>query len=1483
MRTRSLVASAGVLWAFTVAAVHAAAPPTAIQLSPGTLLETSPAETIVGVLSAVDPDSPGWHFYQLVAGEGSDDNLDFYLYGNEVILRGPVTFDYEVEPNEGWQIRVRATDATGLAFEQSIHIPLANDPNEDVDRDGLTEWLELEYGTSDLLYDSDGDGVGDAAEIAAGTDPLHPDQWPQTSVLGWGRSLNGEQAVPASGEFCMLSTGHTHSLALGTDGEVRAWGGIDWFGQTDVPADLDKVIAVAAGGDSWLDDSAFSLALRHNGTVVAWGYDDEGQLQVPNGLNHVAAIAAGAAHGLALRDNGTVVAWGYNPYGEVEPPADLQDVVAISAGGFQSLALRGDGTVFAWGSTFNGTRWVDATVPAGLCDIIAIAAGRFHCLALKSDGSVVAWGLNSNGQTSVPAGLQEVTAVAAGGFHSLALRNEGEVKGKVVAWGFNSHGQTTVPNAALSGVRIISAGILHSMAVRDGAGYPQISSSPRILSTPGAAISHQVLVSDAGDSELEFSAIGLPQELSLDSGTGLLTGTVDTALRRSVLIQVKTDRGMISQSAWIGVAQGQPASSISLSPASVTENSPAGTVIGTLSAVDPDAGDSHSFEWVDGAGSEDNWRFRIEGDQLLPGPDLDRDYETNAAPFSIRVRARDGSLTPLEQSLTIQFQDDITEDADGDGLTEAEETLLATSDLVYDSDGDGFGDGFEVRRGSLPKNETNVPNGRMVMAWGSGAGAPMVLPVGLQNAVDLSVGGSHSLALTGSGGIIGWGNNDEGQATPPPGLSDAVAVSAGKHHSMALRRNGTLSAWGSNLENQCDVPADLSGVVAVAAGAYHSLALKNDGSVIAWGYDAYGQATVPAGLAGVVAIAAGGFHSLALKSDGTVVAWGSDWHDINVVPVDLDGVVAIAAGGYHSLALRHDGRVVAWGDADHGQTIIPQVVPGVTAIAAGWRHSVALGANGYLTTWGDGADGQTKIPQEAVQIRKISAGEIYNLAIRQSTGFPGFSDISTIRSWPGEAVNKVIAVQNATASAFTAMGLPQGLALTSPAGTISGAVVTGQRRAVRISADTDQGMLSRVFWFNTADGVPPTQITLSGNTIMENAAAGSVVGTLGAVDPNAGDSHVFRLEAGAASADDFRFVIVGDKLKTRAVLNADFDDGDPRLFIRVTAVDAGGNSFVQDFQLLLLDDRTEDADHDGMSEAMEEDVFGTSDLYFDNPNTADADKDGVSGVIEYAFNMNPKVAGPPLRLVAGAQSEVGLPVIDLVAAGPEHQRLRIEYIRRVGSGMRYTAAFASSLDAGNWESAEDRVIISPAGTGWERCVVEDTLTTANAPRRFARVAVVYADESGALDQDVDGITRAMEESVFGTSDLVFDDFRTADLDGDGTPGMIEYAFNLDPKNPGPPLSLVFGQGDTAGLPAMQVARDGLGNPKLRIEYLRRTDGLLTYTPQFASGLSAEDWISVEESQIGKSLIGGGWERCVVEDPMPNPAGGRRFGRVAVSW
>src|SRR5260370_23717590 len=86
------------------------------------------------------------------------------------------------------------------------------------------------------------------------------------------------------------------------------------------------------------------MALRSDGTAVAWGYNGEGELGdgtttnritpvAVSGLTGVTQIAAGGSHSMALRSDGTAVAWGYNREGELGDGTTTNPITPVAGGG----------------------------------------------------------------------------------------------------------------------------------------------------------------------------------------------------------------------------------------------------------------------------------------------------------------------------------------------------------------------------------------------------------------------------------------------------------------------------------------------------------------------------------------------------------------------------------------------------------------------------------------------------------------------------------------------------------------------------------------------------------------------------------------------------------------------------------------------------------------------------------------------------------------------------------------------------------------------------------------------------------------------------------------------------------------------------------------------------------------------------------------------------------------------------------------------
>ena len=332
--------------------------------------------------------------------------------------------------------------------------------------------------------------------------------------------------LPEDFTYVQVSGGTNHSLALGSDGNVYAWGN-NYYGQL---------------GDGTRDDKHAPVRVK---TPDRKTYPD-----LPADFTYL-QVSAGGQYSLALGSDGNAYAWGYNYYGLLgdgtstdrhapvrvrtpdrktypDLPADFT-YLQVSAGASYSLAVGSDGNAYAWGYNGNGQlgngtssdRYTPVrvktpdrkTYPDLPVDFtyLQVSAGIDHSLALGSDGNAYAWGCNYYGNlgnnsasgysdanpvpmrvrdpanpTDKSKGLQ-ATQVSAGYHLSLAVGSDGNA----YAWGYNGNGQlgnnTTYRYSVPARVRDpanptdkskglqatqVSAGYNHSLAVgSDGNAY----------------------------------------------------------------------------------------------------------------------------------------------------------------------------------------------------------------------------------------------------------------------------------------------------------------------------------------------------------------------------------------------------------------------------------------------------------------------------------------------------------------------------------------------------------------------------------------------------------------------------------------------------------------------------------------------------------------------------------------------------------------------------------------------------------------------------------------------------------------------------------------------------------------------------------------------------------------------------------------------------------------------------------------------------
>lgn len=112
--------------------------------------------------------------------------------------------------------------------------------------------------------------------------------------------------------------------------------------------------------------------------------------------------------------------------------------------------------------------------------------------------------------------------------------------------------------------------------------------------------------------------------------------------------------------------------------------------------------------------------------------------------------------------------------------------------------------------------------------------------------------------------------------------------------------------------------------------------------------------------------------------------------------------------------------------------------------------------------------------------------------------------------------------------------------------------------------------------------------------------------------------------------------------------------------------------------------------------------------------------DGVANLLKYAFNLNGGASDR--RSLPEGGGTAGLPVFRLEGSGAQAV-FRVEYLRRKGSGITYTAMISSTLGAGSFVPMTGTTTVTDLDGQWERVQLDQPRNPATHPRGFGRVIV----------------------------------------------------------------------------------------------------------------------------------------------------------------
>ena len=836
--------------------------------------------------------------------------------------------------------------------------------------------------------------------------------------FAWGQSIYQTTPPPSDVDLVAVAAHTRLWLGLTRAGHVVAWQNpFNDYGEQDVPADLDNVVAITAGGTR-------AMAVRADGTLRGWGRNDYGQLD-DHGVTDAAQVAMTSYATVVLHHNGSLSAWGYSTDKVLTQLPTASDFIAISGYSSFMLGLHSDGTVSAWGDDYYG--WGVLAVPSGLTDVTAISAGYYTCLARKSNGTVVKWGLDPDDilmpDLSDPATAHAV-AISMGEDHGVVLKDDGTLV---------EFGRFWTRPAGLNGQRIsaVAAGFSVTVAAADPTlpTYDGTGHGVTDIITEPAGLDVQVTYDD-------FTAPALPLHAGSYGYTATVTTPGSTAAPLTGTLRVN-QRPIEIDGDYIYLHVDDPL------PAPLTFNA-------DYSDLPLVAGDTYASAFT-GELTIDPDNNALGYYEIARGTLASSDYHIDNFSSGALIRMADNTPPNVGQygpQLLVRGEDDSTylhvyysdddEDYFGQVITAAWSVqsgpdggvvTFADPSYAYTS-ATASVDGEYVLRLTIDDGFVSVFADLSVT---------VVTPVELLFTDDMVIydGSPHALTVTTNptgytvlptfNGTTAAGVINAGTYSVFGSLSEPYTVTRGSSGTLTINKATTTLSFAADpvslpfsgqpqvVTASADAIPPITGTVTVTydgdstapsvVGTYVLEATLSDAN-----YDAapvsgnleitpttaatvrlvprmvsqtsQSQPTVPPEAADLVQVIPTVDNFMALTHDGHVVTWGSNAPATVPAALDGGGVVAIANGLDYDLAVQSDGTLIAWGENPNNVLDVPTgTYTQVAALRSFDAEALALGTDGNVVAWG-GSD--ITLPVEIASgghVVAITAGSFHALAL----------------------------------------------------------------------------------------------------------------------------------------------------------------------------------------------------------------------------------------------------------------------------------------------------------------------------------------------------------------------------------------------------------------------------------------------------------------------------------------------------------------------
>jgi alpha-tubulin suppressor-like RCC1 family protein len=222
--------------------------------------------------------------------------------------------------------------------------------------------------------------------------------------------------------WCMVSVSvGSHHSAIKTDGTLWSWG-CNFLGQlgTNNITSYSTPTQEHCGGTNWCmvsSGGSHTSAIKTDGTLWSWGVNNNGRLGTNNttsystptqehcGGTNWCMVSSDLVHTSAIKTDGTLWGWGGNGFGrlgtnnQTNQSSPTQEACGgttwcmVSASGSQTSGIKTDGTLWSWGNngfgklgTNNDINYSTPTQEAcGGTTWCMVSGGYYHTLAIRID------------------------------------------------------------------------------------------------------------------------------------------------------------------------------------------------------------------------------------------------------------------------------------------------------------------------------------------------------------------------------------------------------------------------------------------------------------------------------------------------------------------------------------------------------------------------------------------------------------------------------------------------------------------------------------------------------------------------------------------------------------------------------------------------------------------------------------------------------------------------------------------------------------------------------------------------------------------------------------------------------------------------------------------------------------------------------------------------------------------------------------------